>query len=276
MENKLTVFTSPEFGDLQTLEVDGKIYFPATRCAEILGYQLPRKAVLDHCKEDGVLKRNVIDRLGRNQEMKFIDEGNLYRLIFSSKLPAAQKFERWVVDEVLPAIRNQGFYIDPRREIDPDVVINLCNQIKEQRRKLELALEDNHILEQQVHELAPKASYYDLILNCKDLVSVSEIAKDYGLTAKRLNEILKQLNVQYQLPGQKTWLLKSKYAGKGYTGSKTHDYLGSDGENHSKMHTYWTQSGRLFIYDLLKSRCGILPIIERDSIPTSKEISIYG
>ena len=86
MKNELQVFTSPEFGDLQTLEVDGKIYFPATRCAEILGYQLPRKAVLDHCKEDGVLKRNVIDRLGRNQEMKFIDEGNLYRLIgFSTK-----------------------------------------------------------------------------------------------------------------------------------------------------------------------------------------------
>ena len=208
--------------------------------------------------------------------MLCINESGLYSLILSSKLPTAKKFKRWVTSEILPSIRKHGFYIDPKREIDPDVVINLCNQIKEQRRKIELILEDNQILERQVQELSPKASYYDLILNCKDLVSVSEIAKDYGLTAKRLNEILKQLNVQYQLPGQKTWLLKSKYAGKGYTGSKTHDYLGSDGENHTKMHTYWTQSGRLFIYDLLKSRCGILPIIERESIPTSKEISIYG
>lgn len=265
MSNQVQLFQHPEFGEFQTIEIDGKIYFPATRSAEILGYSNPQKAIRDHCQEDGCTNRSVIDRLGRNQEVKFISEGNLYRLIARSKLPAAEKFEKWVFDEVLPTIRKNGFYIDPRRDIDPDVVINLCNQIKEQRRKIELILEDNQILEQQVHELSPKASYYDLILNCKDLVSVSEIAKDYGFTAKRLNEILKDLNVQYQLPGQKTWLLKSKYAGKGYTGSKTHDYLGSDGENHTKMHTYWTQSGRLFIYDLLKSRCGILPIIEKES-----------
>ena len=267
MENKLQVFTSPEFGELQTLEVNGKIFFPATRTAEILGYQNPQKAIRDHCLEKGV---NVLDTPsnGGIQRVKYISEGNLYRLIIRSKLPSAQRFESWVFDEILPSIRKNGFYIDPKREIDPDVVINLCNQIKEQRRKIELMLEDNQILEQQVRELSPKASYYDLILNCKDLVSVSEIAKDYGLTAKRLNEILKDLNVQYQLPGQRTWLLKSKYAGKGYTGSKTHDYLGSDGENHTKMHTYWTQAGRLFIYDLLKAH-GILPIIEQAEQQTS-------
>ena len=264
-------FIQTPYGEIMILEDNGKLYFPATQCAEILGYQLPRKAVLDHCKEDGVLKRNVIDRLGRNQEMKFIDEGNLYRLIFSSKLPAAQKFERWVVDEVLPAIRNQGFYIDPRREIDPDVVINLCNQIKEQRRKLELALEDNHILEQQVHELAPKATYYDLILNCKDLIATTVIAKDYGMSARSLNKLLSEKGVQYFLTGQKIWCLKQDYADKGYMQTKTHNYLGNDGESHSKQSNYWTQKGRIFLYDFLKN-LGILPIIERESIPSAKEI----
>ena len=121
----------------------------------------------------------------------------------------------------------------------------------------------NHILEQQVYELAPKANYYDLVLNCKDVVSVSEIAKDYGKTAQWLNDFLRKADVQYQMQGQKTWLLKSQYATEGYTQSKTHTYLGSDGENHTKMHTYWTQKGRLFIYHLLKAK-GILPLIERE------------
>ena len=263
MKNELQVFNNPEYGDLQILEVDGKIYFPAVRCAEILGYRNVRDAILRHCREEGVVKHDVLLANGQTQSMKFISEGNLYRLIVRSKLPSSEQFESWVFDEVLPAIRCQGFYLDPRREIDPDVGISLCNQIKEQRRKLELALEDNHILEQQVYELAPKANYYDLVLNCKDVVSVSEIAKDYGKTAQWLNDFLRKADVQYQMQGQKTWLLKSQYATEGYTQSKTHTYLGSDGENHTKMHTYWTQKGRLFIYHLLKAK-GILPLIERE------------
>lgn len=270
MERSIQNFTSPEFGEIQTIDVNGKIYFPATRCAEILGYSNPHKAVIDHCKnaqkieiECDLTNREGTSRARKTQEVNYIPEGDLYRLIAKSKLPSAEKFERWIFDEVLPAIRRQGFYLDPRREIDPDVVISLCNQIKEQRRKLELALEDNHILEQQVYELAPKANYYDLVLNCKDVVSVSEIAKDYGKTAQWLNDFLRKADVQYQMQGQKTWLLKSQYATEGYTQSKTHTYLGSDGENHTKMHTYWTQKGRLFIYHLLKAK-GILPLIERE------------
>ena len=108
--NDLKVFSSTEFGELGIMLIDGKEYFPATQCAKILGYANPRKAVIDHCKKDGVTNRDVIDSLGRTQQMKFINEGNLYRLIVSSKLPAAEKFERWVFDEVLPSIRKNGSY----------------------------------------------------------------------------------------------------------------------------------------------------------------------
>ena len=90
--------------------IDGKEYFPATQCAKILGYSDPFKAIKQHCEEDGWVKCPVIDSLGRTQEMKFINEGNLYRLIVRSKLPAAKKFERWVFDEVLPEIRRTGGY----------------------------------------------------------------------------------------------------------------------------------------------------------------------
>lgn len=110
--NDLKIFSNTEFGELGIMIIDGKEYFPATQCAKILGYTNPRKAIIDHCKEDGVTKRYVIDSLGRQQEMKYINEGNLYRLIVSSKLPAAEKFERWVFEEVLPSIRKTGGYGD--------------------------------------------------------------------------------------------------------------------------------------------------------------------
>ena len=108
--NELKVFQSSEFGELGVLTIDGKEYFPATQCAKVLGYTDPYKAIKQHCKEDGWVKRPVIDNLGRTQEMKFISEGNLYRLIVRSKLPAAEKFERWVFDEVLPELKRSGSY----------------------------------------------------------------------------------------------------------------------------------------------------------------------
>ena len=108
--NELKIFQNSEFGELGVMIIDGKEYFPATQCAKILGYADPFKAIKQHCDEDGWVKHPVIDSLGRTQEMKFINEGNLYRLIVRSKLPAAKKFERWVFDEVLPEIRHTGGY----------------------------------------------------------------------------------------------------------------------------------------------------------------------
>lgn len=115
---------------------------------------------------------------------------------------------------------------------------------------------------QQIAELKPKASYYDLVLNCKDLLSVTEIAKDYGKSAKWLNEWLREHGVQFRQG--KIWILYAKYAEQGYTSTKTQPFTSSDGEIHTKIHTYWTQKGRLFLYDLLKEY-RILPLIEREA-----------
>ena len=114
--------------------------------------------------------------------------------------------------------------------------------------------------EQIINELQPKATYYDLILQCKDLLSITQIAKDYGRGGAWLNKKLADLKIQYK--HRDTWLLYSKYADKGYTSSTTHDYSDSKGIIHSKLHTYWTQKGRLFIYAQLKS-IDILPLIEK-------------
>lgn len=110
MTNTVQVFENSSFGNLEILTIEGKEWFPAIKVAEILGYSNPRKAVRDHTKERGVTIRSVIDSLGRNQDKKFIDEGNLYRLITKSKLPQAEQFEEWVFDDVLPALRKTGSY----------------------------------------------------------------------------------------------------------------------------------------------------------------------
>ena len=107
--NELKVFQNSEFGELGVMMIDGKEYFPATQCAKILGYADPFKAIKQHCDEEGWVNRPVLTN-GGSQNVKFITEGNLYRLIVRSKLPSAKKFERWVFDEVLPEIRRSGSY----------------------------------------------------------------------------------------------------------------------------------------------------------------------
>lgn len=143
-----------------------------------------------------------------------------------------------------------------------DPVLRAQRWIEEQKEKQQL-LTTVAVQNQQIAELQPKASYYDVVLNCKDLISIGKIAKDYGWSAQKLNEYLHKHGVQYKQG--KTWLLYQKYAGMGYTSTKTHTYHGDDGMEHAaEPHTYWTQKGRLFIYDLLKSD-GIYPLIEREA-----------
>jgi len=133
--------------------------------------------------------------------------------------------------------------------------------LKEERQKVRVLSEQVAVQQQQITEMRPKASYYDVVLNCKDLVAISVIAKDYGWSANRLNSYLNEKGVQYKQG--KIWLLYQKYAEKGYTSTKTFSSPGGDGEIHSHVHTYWTQGGRLFIYHTLKAD-GILPLIEQE------------
>ena len=118
----------------------------------------------------------------------------------------------------------------------------------------------NAVQQQQIAELNPKATYYDLVLQCSDLVSATVIAKDYGKSAKWLNKILADNKVQFRQGG--IWVLYKKYAEKGYTQTKTDTYVDHNGISHTKPHTHWTQKGRLFIYEFLKG-LGYLPIVER-------------
>lgn len=131
---------------------------------------------------------------------------------------------------------------------------NQLSLVKKQNLEL---LETVAVQNQQIAEMQPKASYYDLILQNKNTVPITQIARDYGMSGRKFNELLHELGVQYKF--RKTWLLYQHYAECGYTQSCTY----AIDESRSVMHTYWTQKGRLFLYDLLKSE-GILPVIEQE------------
>ena len=118
--NELQIFNSGEFGEIRTAEIDGKPYFVGTDVAKALGYNNPRDAVSRHCK--GVVKRDTPTSSGI-QSMSYINEGDLYRLIMKSKLPSAEKFESWVMDEVLPTIRKTGSYQKPLTTVEQIQVI---------------------------------------------------------------------------------------------------------------------------------------------------------
>lgn len=119
------------------------------------------------------------------------------------------------------------------------------------------------VQQQQIAELQPKATYYDLVLQCKNAIPVSIIAKDYGYSARKMNELLNERGVQFKQGKNGPWLLYQKYAGMGYTSTKTQNFPDKNGEMFARVHMYWTQKGRMFIYDLLK-KDGILPTIERE------------
>ncbi|MDT3768192.1 phage antirepressor KilAC domain-containing protein [Gleimia hominis] len=251
MGNTIQTFTNDAFGAIRTITLGGQILFCGKDVATALGYQDQTNAVKLHCR--GVANYHPIqDVLGRTQDARFITEGDLYRLIISSKLPAAQKFEAWVFDEVLPSIRKHGLYAIDELLADDEFLEHTIATLRAERAKRLAA-------EQALLEAAPKVSYYDVVLQSDSLLTTTAIAKDYGMSAKKLNRILREEGIQFRQSGR--WFLYAKYAEQGYTQSRTHEY----GEGRMRTHMYWTQKGRLFIYDLLKNQRGLLPVIERES-----------
>ena len=192
---------------------------------------------------------------GQNREMWFLTEDGLYEVLMQSRKPIAKSFKK-KVKEILKDVRKHCMYatddvINTMLD-DPDTMITLLTNYKEEKTRRLIA-------EQQVQELQPKATYYDLILDSSDTMTVSQIAKDYGMSAQAFNKLLDDLGIQYKQSGQ--WLLRSKYQSNGYTQSKSNKYKKNDGTTGVSLQTKWTQKGRLFLYEFLKDN-GVLPSIE--------------
>lgn len=197
--------------------------------------------------------QRVNNYLGKNSPLvakgDYINEPMVYKLAFKANNALAEKFQDWLATEVLPQIRKHGMYAKDELLDNPDLLLDVVTKYKEERTQRLMA-------EQQVLEMQPKATYYDLVIQNKSLLSVTKIAKDYGMSARKVNTLLHEFGVQFKQGDM--WFLYQDYANKGYTQSFTHVI---DDEN-SRMSTKWTQKGRLFIYEIMKQH-GYLPLIEK-------------
>ena len=177
MEN-LQIFEKDDFGTIRTIEENGKILFCGSDVAKALGYANSRKALLDHCK--GVTKRDTPTN-GGIQEMSFIFEGDVYRLVAHSKLPNAEKFESWIFDEILPSIRKHGAYMTPEKLeeiiLNPDMMIKLCNALKDEQDKNKALQAVNSKLTVDNQIMQPKADYFDELVDRNLLTNFRDTAK---------------------------------------------------------------------------------------------------
>ena len=239
--NEIQIFQNQEFGAIRTMSNEqGEPLFCAKDVAEALGYKLARKAVQDHVDRDDVLKRNLIDSLGRKQLTFFINESGLYSLILSSKLDSAKRFKHWVTSEVLPSIRKQGGYMVARPDESDEVIMARALQIMQatlQRR------------DEQIAQLKPRADYADHVLDSISCFTVTQIGKELGMTGHDLNVLLCSHKIQYAQSGQ--YLLYADYARQGLAKNRNFEYHTPAGELRTRTYLVWTERGRDFIHRLL-------------------------
>ena len=268
--NELTVFQNEQFGQVRTIVKDGEPWFVSADVCRALEVKNARDAVarLDD-DEKGVV---LTDTLGGQQNVTIVNEPGLYALVLGSRKPEAKAFKRWITHEVIPSIRKHGAYLTPetlgKAIADPQWSIALLTALKEEREKVSSLQEENAAQKQMLAEAAPKVRYCDVVLRSKGAVSISKIAKDYGMSAQEMNQKLADLNIHYRQGN--CWLLYQRYARSGYT--QSHTTVAPDGKrgNHKTMRatlsTNWTQKGRLFLYEVLKSKLNLVPLIERDEV----------
>ena len=215
---ELQIYKNAELGSVRTVVIGTEPFFVGKDVAESLGYNNPQKTLRDHVDEEDKTLNDSFTVNGTKGVL--INESRLYSLILRSQLPKAQKFKRWVTSEVLPSIRRHGVYATDELIANPDLAIAAFTALKEEReRRMELE-EVAAVQKQQIAEMKPKATYYDVVLRCKDAVNISVIAKDYGWSAQKMNEYLHQKGVQFKQSD--IWLLYQKHAGCGYTKTNTH------------------------------------------------------
>lgn len=276
--NQVQTFNHPMFGELPVVIIDGVEWFGATEAAKALSFSNPRAAIDNHVETEDVTVHDTLTNGGK-QKKKHVNESGLYDLIFGAAKqgnnPAirarAKAFKRWVTAEVLPMIRKHGAYMTPKTIDniinDPDFGIKLLTTLKKEREEKKALMLENAEKDKLIEEYEPKAKYVDQILQSTDTVTITQIAKDYGMSGQVLNKILYEEKVQYKQNNQ--WLLYAKHHNKGYTKSQTIDVVHSDGARSIKLNTRWTQKGRLFIHELLEKR-GIVAVVDRKSKEVAK------
>ncbi len=264
-------------------EKEGIIYLKLENVARGLGFT--HKEVKNGKEYESVrwvVVRSYLDDLGFRPQVgetisqevakdSFIPENIFYRLAMKAKNEAAEKFQALVADEIIPSIRKHGAYLTQgileKALASPDFLIELATRLKEEQEKNQRLQQEQKALEQEaiamnqtIAKLQPKANYVDMILKSHSTVLTTQIAQDYGMSARAFNKKLSELHIQHKVGRQ--WILYAEYQGKGYVHSKTIEIVRSNGQSDVTMQTEWTQKGRLFLYEKLK-QYHIYPMIVR-------------
>lgn len=254
MEN-LQIFNNKQFGNIRVAKTDNNE--PLFCLADVCNILSLRQGDVRQRLEDGLVSTQPIeDSLGRMQNANFVNEDGLYDVILDSRKPEAKQFRKWVTSEVLPSIRKHGAYMNAsvieKALTDPDTIIQLATNLKEERRQREILQQRSEIQEKVIKENTPKVKYFNEVLQSESTYTTTQIAKELGMGAPTLNRTLNDLKVQYKQNG--TWLLYQKYQSKNFTKTKTYTYTSDDGQTKTSMQTVWTEEGRLFIHKLIKSK----------------------
>ena len=256
---------------VECYEKDGTAYLKLESVAKGLGFTEVKNG------KDYVMWRRVdgfLQDLGFGtcaERPEFIPENIFYRLAMKAKNETAERFQAKVADEIIPSIRKHGAYMTEdtiqKALNSPDFLIQLATKLKDEQERNKRLEQEKKVIEAEavkmnkaIADMKPKADYVDIILQSKSTVLTTQIAQDYGMSAKAFNKKLEELGIQHKVGGQ--WILYAKYLGKGYVQSKTIEFTRSNGVTDTRMQTEWTTKGRMFLYEELKNH-GVYPMIER-------------
>jgi prophage antirepressor-like protein len=277
--SEITIFKNDQFGEIRTSGTAENPLFCLNDICKVLELDQVSR-VKSRLSDPGVTSIKVWVQTGmkndgtpamRETDMTFINEMNLYKVIMRSDKPQAEPFQDWVCGEVLPSIRKNGGYIAANGLSDEEIMARALdiahktierNQIENRELKKEnVRLENENIqLIAENQELKNDRNYLDIIMRSRALLTITQIAQDYGMSGKALNKKLADMRIQYSCNGQ--WTLYAPYKDKGFVSSRTIDITRADGRPDTVMHTEWTQAGRKFLYEELKKE-GIIPMLER-------------
>lgn len=250
--NQIKIFENAQFGQIRTvMSESNEPMFCLSDVCNVIGIKNSRDAKNRLDKEDV----GQIDTLtaGGTQNLTYVTESGLYDVIIRSDSPKAKPFRKWVTFEVLPSIRKHGAYMTAQTIEQviqkPENLIKLLTALKDEQEQNEALRIQREYDKKVIKELAPRAEYCDNVLKSDSLISTNVIAADLGITARKLNQLLKEWKVQYRQG--KTWVLYSHLRGKNFADYKTYSYIDSRTETLKTVeHMYWTEFGRAFIIEL--------------------------
>lgn len=263
MNNQVTIFNNPQFGEIRTAGTADNHLFCLADVCNALG--LSAKGVNQLLNKE-VISNYPLETAGGIQQALFVNEDGLYDVILDSRKPEAKMFRKWVTSDVLPTIRKTGGYITTTTEMsDAEILAKavLVAQTTIANRETRIKQLESENAEQKtlIQQMQKGNDYLNVILQSKGTLATTQIAADYGMSAVKFNKKLNEMRIQHKVNGQ--WILYSSLMGKGYVHSRTISFTHSDGRPDTRLCSEWSQRGRMFLYDALKE-IGILPLIERN------------